>query len=234
MPAYRFYLDTPFLEGAIVSLTGPEHHHLAIVQRARVGNTLELINGRNQLAKGTVYALHKKEAEIKIDHLMTTPPSPRRLILALALPRMNHLEWVIEKGTELNATDFWLFPGLLSEKEELSHNQMQRLKHLSIAAMKQCGRLDLPSIEMKPPLLQWKPIDGLLLFGETKEEAPYLSKMKLPPYQTLCIAIGPESGFDLKETAYLKEALNAQGVCLHPNILRAETAPIVALSLIQA
>ena len=148
---------------------------------------------------------------------------------------MNHLEWIIEKGTELNATAFWLFPGMLSEKDTLSDSQRDRAKHLAISAMKQCGRLDLPEIVIKPPLLQWSPLTGTLLFGDTAEDAPYLWDLPLPkPLPTpVIVFIGPEKGFDPKERAFLLNTMKASSMRLHPNILRTETAPLVALSLIQ-
>jgi 16S rRNA (uracil1498-N3)-methyltransferase len=148
---------------------------------------------------------------------------------------MNHLEWIIEKGTELNATEFWLFPGRLSEKGELSGNQQERLLHLALAAMKQCGRLDLPSIVLKPPLLQWGAIEGTLFFGDTAQEAPFLWEVPhlKPAKPPVVFFVGPEKGFDKKEHAHLTEGMGARGVRVHRNILRTETAPLTALSILQ-
>ncbi len=234
MPHNRYYIDTPLHENKSIVLTGEEWHHLARVTRSRKEDNVELINGHGVLAEATVSDLRKSEAELMVDKV-TKKPSPPPLILAQAIPRMNHLEWIVEKGTELNATAFWLFPGNLSEKDTLSSNQLARLKHLCISAMKQCGRLDLPKIVLMPPLAQWESVEGTLLFCDTTEDAPPL--WNLPLTKTLpspvCLFVGPEKGFDSKETHLLSHTLKARGVRLHPNILRAETAPLVALSLIQ-
>ena len=235
MPHDRYFLDAPLLLRHCYSLEENEWHHLVNVSRTKVGETVELVNGQGQLALAVVQELKKKSAELLIESV-TCENSPKPpLILALAMPRRNHLEWIIEKGTELNVTSFWLFPGILSEKEQLSDSQRQRLHHLGVAAMKQCGRLDLPSIESKPPLLQFPPLEGTLLFGDTSSEAPYLWSLNLsrPPPLPIILFIGPERGFDPKEHTFLQQTLKAQGVRLHPNILRAETAPLVGLSLIQ-
>lgn len=231
MPHNRFFSDAPFESQPEILLEETEWHHLAHVFRTKEGEHVELVNGRGQLAQATVLELRKKSALLKIDTFETKPlPSP--LILALAMPRKNHLEWIIEKGTELGATAFWLFPGMWSEKEGLSPSQEQRLHSLCIAAMKQCGRLDLPKIEKHPPLLDWKKGTGTLLFGDTEPSAPYL--WTLPPLSLpITLLIGPERGLSPQEVEHLKTVLKAQGTRLHPHILRAETAPLVALSLIQ-
>ena len=235
MPHNRYFIDSPFAENTQVRLSGDECHHLLRVSRIRINEPVELVNGQGQLAQATLTEIGKNTAELSIDSVFQDPRQKIPLILALGIPRMNHLEWIIEKGTELNVTAFWLFPGILSEKESLSPNQQERLTHLAISAMKQCGRLDLPSIELKPPLLQWGQLPGTLLFGDTDENASYLWKNTslnpLTPPVTLCT--GPEKGFDSQERMFLLHTLKAHGVRLHPNILRAETAPLVGLSLIQ-
>ena len=236
MPHNRYYLDIFFQENKTVTLVEDEHHHLCRVLRAEKGDPVELVNGRGQLAVAEVTELQKRHSELKIVQVNEKIEQKPALILAQALTRMNHLEWIIEKGTELNVTEFWLFPGILSEKDRISETQALRLKSLAISAMKQCGRLDLPSIELKPPLLRWEAMQGTLLFGNPSDNVPYLWDIgfKKPLPSPVVLFIGPESGFDLREREFLHNVLNAKEMRLHPNILRAETASIVSLSLIQS
>lgn len=235
MPHHRYYLDQAFQKNDRVTLIEDEFHHLSHVLRARSGDLVELVNGRGQLAQANLIELRKHEATLHLVQVTEEMCCKTPLILAQALTRMNHLEWIIEKGTELGATAFWLFPGILSEKDQLSPAQSARLSHLAIAAMKQCGRLNLPSIELKPPLLKWPPQTGTLLFGDLREQTPYLWELSLPPLlpPPIVLVIGPESGFDDREVEFLHNPLKAKGMRLHPNILRAETAALVSLSLIQ-
>lgn len=235
MPHNRYFIDEPFAESAQVSLSGDEYHHLVRVLRAKPNDIVELVNGRGQLAQANLTSIAKHSAELLIGDVFEEIRKKPALILGLGIPRMNHLEWIIEKGTELDVTSFWLFPGLLSEKQTLSDSQLKRAQHLAISAMKQCGRLDLPQIELKPPLLQWTPsLPGTLLFGDTAQNAPYLWDLPQPLTPPIVLFIGPEKGFDPKELVFLRKTLQAQGIRLHPNILRAETAPLVGLSLIQS
>jgi 16S rRNA (uracil1498-N3)-methyltransferase len=232
MPHDRFYSDSPLEQEMLVSLKEAELHHL-IVSRARIGQTVELINGKGKLAQATLTSLDKKQALLRIDSVSQGPEESPHIILAQGLPRMNHLEWIVEKGTELGVTAFWLFPGVLSEKSTLSENQENRLKHLVLAAMKQCGRLDLPEVVLKPPLSTWTPLDGCLLYADLSNDAPLLWKLTNTSSSPLILFIGPESGFDPKEVLHLEKVLKAQKVRLHPHTLRTETAAIAGLSLLQ-
>ncbi|HSX11173.1 MAG TPA: RsmE family RNA methyltransferase [Chlamydiales bacterium] len=223
MPAERFYIDAPLTD--TLSLEGTEFHHLAHVMRARVGDSIELVNGRGALATAEVTALSRHSATLSILSATTTPTPSERLLLAIPLMRPSKLELIIEKCTELGADTFWLYPAHHSDKDDLSPNQLERLTHIAISAMKQCGRLDLPPILLKrfDDLFQ---TDATCLFGDTR---PTAHKIPHPP-KALFIT-GPEKGFSPQELKLLDQ--KATGVQLHRNILRAETAPIVALCLLQ-
>lgn len=221
----RFFLDAPFFEGANLSLEGQEFHHFAHVMRGKAGETVEIVNGKNQLAEARVEKLSKHAANLKI-LAVEEVSSKSKLVLAQALFRPARLEWLIEKAVELGVSEIWLFPAARSEKKDLSNTQLARLEQIAISAMKQCKRLDLPKIVLYPSL-QKIPTQGTLLFGDLRTGAK-------PPQtsQPLTLFIGPEGGFTSDEIHYLEQK-GAHGVHLHQNVLRAETAAIVALSLCQ-
>ncbi|NGX46210.1 MAG: hypothetical protein K940chlam2_01396, partial [Chlamydiae bacterium] len=102
------------------------------------------------------------------------------------------------------------------------------LKAITISAIKQCGRLDLPEILVKPTLSKWEELSHPAYFGDISPEAPTLQKT-WQKSDSCYFFIGPESGFSPDEITHLRR-LHAHGVTLHHNILRAETASIVALS----
>ncbi len=225
MPHNRFYIDAPFTLHAEVNLQ-EETRHLKVM-RLHQGDAIELVNGHNQLARAILKSAHTAEI-ISLDEYAPPPP----VILCQAFPRLNRLDTIVEKGTELGMTELWLFPGQKSEKKELSSNQYERAKQITIAAMKQCGRLDLPSIQIKPPLVQWKPLTLAAYYGSLAQGAPpFLSVLEKKG--GLCFFVGPEAGFTPDEEKIL-ETLHAKGVQLHPWVLRTDTAPLAALSLIYA
>lgn len=218
MPSERFYIPVD-LEG-VVTITGPEHHHLAHVMRIRIGEEVEIVNGKGFLAIAKLQETSKRDAKLQILSKTYTPIPAPRLKLAIPLMRPAKLELVIEKCTELGADGFFLYPAHFSEKDELSEHQFERLEHIAISAMKQCGRLDLPNIELVPfeELFKQK---ATLLFGDTR-------KTNLPKKieGEILFITGPEKGFSEKELKTLDE--KAAGVALNQHILRAETAPIAA------
>lgn len=226
MPTDRYYTSKPLVVGEAV-LEGEELHHLNVM-RIRAGESLELVDGYGRLGTAKLVHVSKKEALLQIKSIKQYPPSPP-LILAQAMPQKAHLEWIIEKGTELGVTQFWLFPGILSEKKELKPAQEERLHKILISAMKQCGRVDLPTIEHKPPLSEWSPCTGALLYGATDPKAPRL--LSLRPSSPCIFCIGPEKGFHPEELFHLTR-LKAEAVSLNSNILRVETAAITAVALL--
>ncbi len=222
MPAYRFFLDSRFIVGEIYELPPSEKSHVRVM-RIHEGNELELVNGLGQLAK----ALLERKGIVKVTDVYERPPK-REVILCQAIPRLNRLDTIVEKGTELSMTHLWLFAGERSEKKCVGAQRLERLHSISISALKQSGRLYLPIIEEKPPLKEWLLLPHQAFFGDLEKKSyPFA-----PNDQNICFFIGPEAGWSDQEKIKLCE-LGAIGVRLGPNILRTDTASLVALSLVQ-
>lgn len=230
MPHDRFYISHPLLKGDRLSLEGEEFNHVTRVMRARTGDRLECLNGQGRLATVEVGAIHKKEAELSVLESHFTPKPPFNLILAQALPRQNHLDFIVEKGCELGMTELWLFEGERSERDELSPTHQTRLSHLMIAALKQCGGLWLPEVKQLPPLKKWDRLPYPAFYGTLEKGALPLVKV-LGHDSGVIFFTGPEKGLSEEEMALLKN-LGAQGVTLNPHILRTETASLAALALL--
>jgi 16S rRNA (uracil1498-N3)-methyltransferase len=233
MPAERYFYPDPLSQGLQVQLSETEQRHLVQVMRTRPGEQVELVNGQGQLALATLLRIDKKTAPLVIDQVTFEPPALYQVILAQAIPRSNRLDIILEKGTELGMTEILLYPGEQSEKSQLGPSLLTRLQSITISALKQCGRLYLPKITLVPPLSAWTLPALPLFYGDLSPSAlPFhqaWSQEKFP--HGLIFAIGPEKGFSPKEEDHLK-SLHAHGVKLHHNILRTETAALVALSLV--
>jgi 16S rRNA (uracil1498-N3)-methyltransferase len=235
MPAERYFLDHDLQLNGYQELKGSEFHHLAHVMRTQKGESIELVNGKGILAQATVQNISKDKALLKIEQVHQASTSPCRLILAQAYSKSHRMDFILEKGTELGVDSFWLFPGLHSAKKECYPSQLERAQAVTIAAMKQCGRLYLPEIILQPSIDQWKNFDNMTaFFGNLEPEAPLFEKawrsLHSPAFP-LVFVTGPEGGFSQQEIIGLKEK-GALGVKLHENILRTETASLMALSLL--
>lgn len=220
MPHDRFFIDGPL--SAVATLEGEEFHHLTRVMRKKEGERLELINGKHLLATGTISHLDKKSALITLKKVEEKQPLLPPLILIQAQPKLPNLELILQKGTELGVSHFYITQSALSETKEPTPTQLHRLHQILKSATKQCGRLDLPSLTWGFPQLNVP-----TFFGDLSPKAPPLSSVATLPAALL---IGPEKGFTPEEINHHKTY--AQGVRLAPYTLRAETAALAAISQI--
>lgn len=230
MPINRYFVDASLDKDTTIKLCSEEAKH-CIVMRAVEGDSIELINGQALLAQGTILSLSKKLVEVKITFVGERKLAAQKLILVQSYTKASKIDWILEKGCELGVHRFIFFKTKRAEKE-LS-NKRERHKAILIASIKQCGRLDLPEIEYTDSL---KPMDQTyLFFGDLSENAPFYPKYleKLEDKKNIAFINGPESGFTEEEIKEFKKKLNATGVSLHPNVLRAETAAICAMAYSQ-
>ena len=227
MPANRFYCEGPILKTTLIE--GTEHHHLAHVMRCVAGDQIELVNGQGALGIGTIVEVGKKTARLQIDSIAQTPPPSFQLFLSIPLMRPSKLEWIVEKGTELGVHTFLFYRAVHSEKGELSSHQLERLRTLSISALKQSGRLYIPSFELHPSLSSLFNKEAQYLFGDLAQTARFNPSLLNATTPVVFIS-GPEQGFAPQEVALLQS--KATGVRLNPYVLRAETAPIAAASIL--
>lgn len=233
MPAERYYNNSHLDNDCLITLEGQEHHHLAHVMRGKTNDIVEIVNGRGQLAKASITKVDKRHSSLLITNVHTEPPPQYKLILIQGMPRLNRLETILEKCTELGITDFHLFMASRSEKKPLSENQMERLQTIIISAMKQCGRLFLPKIIWLNPIKQWKNSENTSsLFGDIRPEAPkILDILKTSDHQHISLCIGPEGGLDDQEIFAL-ENIGFKGTNFHHNVLRTDTAAIAGTSIL--
>lgn len=233
MPAERYYLPSHLNARSTINLEEEEAHHLIRVMRTREGDHVELVNGRGVLANALVAKIGKHHAELTVLEIVREDPAPTPVIIAQALPKLNRIDVIVEKGTELGMTELWFYPGDLSEKKDVSPTQEKRFNNLAISAMKQCGCLWVPKIHYHPPLEDWSSLPCTGLYGDVAPAAPTLKTLwpSLPTHEGVIFFVGPEKGFSEKEVAHLKR-LGVIGASLHKNILRTDTAPLCALSQI--
>ncbi len=230
MPVNRFFHDSPLRSSQQVTFLGQEFLHMTRVVKVRKGGSVEIINGKGALAEGVVDVVERSKAIVTVYSVKQYERPPSSIVIAQAIPRLNRLEIIIEKGTELGMSAIWLFPAKKSEKTSFSYNQIERIRYVSICALKQSGGVFLPEILVKPPLLTWKSLPDSSYFGDIDPDAPKLID-GWKETESCCFFIGPESGFTEKEIAFLREH-DATGVSLHSNILRTDTAPLVVLSVV--
>lgn len=228
MPQDRYFLDQAFNDQDVLTFQGKELHHMQVM-RQKPQDSIEVVNGKGQLAKATVIDMQKKSALARVEEVQEELKN-NQLVIAQGLCRLNKLDLIVEKGTELGVTDFWIFRASRSEKKELSVHQIERLQQISISALKQCGRLTLPKILFFSSLEKLPTLEGKNYFGDIRPNSPALHKLQKDASDAL-FCVGPEKGFSPEELSTLekKRFISAH---LNKNILRTETAAIAAVSIL--
>jgi len=228
MGSFRFFVDVEQFEcGAEVVLRGDEAYHARRVMRVKVGERVSLINGKGWVAQARVESVEKSSVRLQVLTGDRVLQPQEQLWLVMANLRPNHLDFAIEKGVEVGVDHFVLFAAEGSEIKKISEAKIRRIRALIKAAVKQCGRVFSPSLEIVRGLKEVVEIvPGPILWADPTRDAQPLSKrLSCSSKESVSLCIGPEKGWSDHERALLSQS--GEPVILHENILRAETAAVV-------
>jgi 16S rRNA (uracil1498-N3)-methyltransferase len=229
MPANRYYTPQDISKGSNILLESDEALHLKTVMRNQVGDAVELVNGKGLLGYATVLEISKKEVVLKIEHL-ERHPEPRSVELGIGFLVQDRLDLLLEKGCELGLTKISLIKTQNTSKGGFTDGQIERMRRVLIASLKQSGRFWLPQIDLVPSLEDFLDERVFTYFGDIDPTSPpFFEAFDLnTPFKLL---VGPAKGFSKEEVLFLKGKKNVFGVYLNQAILRAETAAILMVGL---
>jgi len=213
-----------------LTLDETESHHLIHVLRLRLGDAVQVMDGRGTVGEGIVANISRKCAVIDVQNvLQIAPRQTGRIALAVSIPKGPHLDALITRCTELAADHIALTLFERTVKQPAGRSFAERCRKISIAAAKQCGRPFLPVITGPEGLsttlagLVWQYPGSTVLFGRCDTAARPMAALGLDPKVDKIALIGPEGGLTADEERLLEEH-GAAGVRLNENILRVETA----------
>ncbi len=238
MPGHRFYAPSENFTATSVQLPEDEAHHAVHVLRIRVGEVVTVFDGQGQVFQATVAEASKRGVRLALDApLPALGESPLDLTLGVALLKADKFEWVIQKAVELGVTRIvplvtrHVEPGLIRSASE----KLERWTRISREATKQCGRGRLTPVLPPQPVVEVLSSEGVKFFFTEREGSGWAKTIsRLPTHPTMVVAlVGPEGGWSEAERQ-LAGTHKAYGITLGPRILRAETAAILAVGLLQA
>jgi 16S rRNA (uracil1498-N3)-methyltransferase len=222
----------PLVAGEL-TVRGDEHHYLARVRRARVGDAIELVDGTGLRARAVIERIAGDETVLRAEPpvaIIEPPPRVRVLVPAIKGDRM---DTCIEKLVEVGADEVIVWPAARAVVRLDGARRAARAAHyqaIAQAAARQSGRATIARVAFADSLaaaLAELPPGARVVLDPAAERAPF------PPGDDVTLASGPEGGFAPDEL----DALAAAGfaaIGLGPRILRAETAPVVAVALVRA
>jgi 16S rRNA (uracil1498-N3)-methyltransferase len=239
MTRRRFIADT--WTPTTATLTGDQATHLARVLRAAPGQIYDIVaNGFLHRAEITSVSDHKVDFTLH-EELESGAALPLHLLLAVF--KFDHMEWAIEKATELGVGRITPILARRTEKHlaQAALKRAERWRRIALEAAKQSRRTDIPDIAdpiaRKPALAEEKSPTRILL-SETEQTTTLTAALETSLRttaseavgQNTAIAIGPEGGWTPEEISLFTQHA-WQPVTLGPRILRAETAAIAAIAI---
>jgi 16S rRNA (uracil1498-N3)-methyltransferase len=238
----RYFVDSP-IKGDLVTLAGPESHHLVHVLRAKAGTRVVLFDGSGAEFLAQVDQVGRTEVKLKVlsRHEVSRELSVA-LTLGVALPKGDRQKWLVEKAVELGVAR--IVPLWTSRSVAQPVGQaLARLQRTVIEASKQCGRNRLLEIGQPQPWADFVATTQAVPWRLLAHPAPKphpgqgLHRFPLPGSQEpefagpILLAVGPEGGFTSEEVA-LATTTGWQAVDLGQPTLRIETAAIFLVAAV--
>ena len=229
----RLYFSKELKANLRAAFSNEQSHYIRNVMRLKPGDTVSLFNSANGEWSAKIVNHNKENTEFKVEKIIITKKIEHDIWLAFCPIKKNPLDMMMQKTTELGIQKF--IP-ILSERTIVKEINSERLKKITIEASEQSNRISIPKIENLQPLknfLEKFPNNGSLIFCDINCEKSdlknILSKKKQGP---VCILIGPEGDFSEKERQLIIEKKEIFSLSLANNILRAETAAIAAVTIV--
>ena len=204
-----------------------QSHYIHKVMRIKEGQNFSLFNQSGEF-EAKVENIIKGIVEFSVEKKLRSADNPTEIWLAFTPIKLNYLNLMIQKATELGVTRFM---PLLSDRTVVRNINEKRIKKIIVEASEQSNRLNLPTLDKLKNLEEFlkENIDITILFGDLNSKN---KKIDIKRDEPLCILIGPEGDFSIKEREIISKMKNIIPININKNILRSETAAISMISII--
>lgn len=230
----RFYIEAELAVDTQIELTETVFHHWCKVLRAQVGDQATLFNGQGGEYNVELTDVSKKSAKVQV---LTFNPSNRtpaiHTLLGQVMSKGDRMDYAIQKAVELGVSEIQLLTSERCEMRLKYDRDQKKLDHwqgIAIAACEQCGMNIVPKILAPLSLEKWLASElpeTKLVLAPNKDETSPLSNAKA----NIALLIGPEGGLSETEIQTANE-VGFVNWCIGERVLRTETAPVVALAIL--
>ena len=227
MSNIRIFFDKSLELNLTLKLGKSQSHYLSKVMRINIGENFSIFN-KNGEWEAKVKNLNRGIIEFLITKKIRASINEKEICLAFAPIKMNYLNLMIQKATELGVTKFM---PVLTERTIVRELNEDRLKKIIIEASEQSNRLHVPELCKLIKLNEFLKLNQNLnlIFGDLNSDN---TKVNLSNKESLCILIGPEGDFTTKERNQIMKFKKLIPLKINNNILRSETAAISMISII--
>ena len=238
----RLYIEAPIEIGCFLDCNQDQSHYISNVMRRKISDNVLIFNGSDGEFLANITIIHKNGVELKVIKQTREQTYSPEIKLLYAPVKNAKNEFIVQKATEMGVSEI---QPINTDRTIRDKANTEKLELVAIEAAEQCKRLDVPQINNIKEFEH--AIDDLQDYiiivcdetGKGRAAAEVLAEIKNSNIEDeeenfkYAIVIGPEGGFSPKELEYLRSLENVFAIGLGPRILRAETAIITALALVQ-
>ena len=235
-PKIRLHVESPLHGGVEIALGREQSHYLVTVMRLGEGAAVAAFDGRSGEWRTEVTTAHRKAAVLTARGRLRAQTTLPDIHLLFAPIKKARTDFIVEKACELGCARV---RPVLTRHTRSERLNLDRLRAHMVEAAEQCGELAVPDLDLPEPLdavlADW-PGERCLIFCDEARTAPPLPDALTDIQRGIpaAILIGPEGGFAPEEAERLRAHPAAIPVSLGPRILRADTAAVAALTLVQS
>jgi 16S rRNA (uracil1498-N3)-methyltransferase len=246
----RLFVAAPLGAGATVPLDAGQSHYLTGVLRLHAGDAVLVFNGKEGEWRCSLASAGKR-LDVRVEHQTRRQTAAGDLHYLFAPLKRARLDYMVQKAVEMGVSR--LQP-VMTRHTQAERINLDRMRANAIEAAEQCGILAIPDIMAPLPLERAiaalepgrhlvfcdedapgaNPVDALVRDLEQARLAQGLSAAPGAAGLPLAVLVGPEGGFDDGERAFLNQRPHTSRIALGPRILRADTAAVAALAIVQA
>nr|WP_316652626.1 16S rRNA (uracil(1498)-N(3))-methyltransferase [uncultured Gellertiella sp.] len=231
----RLHIDAPLAGDRDVDVSDDQYHYLAHVLRAEPGSEILVFNGRDGEWRARIdYPTRKKILLHVLDQTRPQPDMPDLHYLFAPL-KVGRMDYLVQKAVEMGAG---VLQPVMTQHTQGKAGSIDKIEANVIEAAEQCGILAVPSV--RPPqklgdLLEgWDRSRRIIYCDEGDAGQNPLPVLAAITERRLALLVGPEGGFSAEERGLLRSLPFVTAIPLGPRILRADTAAVAALAVLQA
>jgi 16S rRNA (uracil1498-N3)-methyltransferase len=233
--AQRLYIADDLLTGARPQCTPGQANYLGNVLRLRAGDAILLFNGRDGEWRAELVAENRRTLSLLVREQVRPQAGGQDIDYLFAPLKRGRLDYMVQKATEMGVAR--LRP-VLTRRTVQEKVNLARMRANAIEAAEQCGILRLPDVAPPEPLAsvlaRWDATRTLIFCDEGSPARDPLAILAGLSPTALGVLVGPEGGFDEQERALMLSRPFVVRIPLGPRVLRADTAAVAALALVNA
>jgi 16S rRNA (uracil1498-N3)-methyltransferase len=233
--AHRMFVEGPLARDASLACTPAQTNHVRTVLRLKVGDEILVFNGRDGEWRAELTIGSKRSAELGVrDQVRLQEAGPDVDYLFAPLKRAR-LDYLVEKATEMGVARI---QPVITRRTTPERVNLDRMRANVIGAAEQCGILRVPEVcapeRLEAVLARWDASRAMVFCDEDAEAADPIAALTPLKSSPIAVLVGPEGGFDPAEREAVLGLPRVVRLSLGPRVLRADTAAVAALALVNA